>query len=88
MDWSVTCHLHNGGSASDRQIVEATGMATMFDPYDEIMADKGFNVDDIFAPYQVGVNIPDFFRKRIDCNRQLSRRTDKLRASLCILNVL
>jgi len=53
-----------GGSASDRQIVEATGFATLCDPYDEVMADKGFNVDDIFAPYQVGVNIPAFFRKK------------------------
>jgi hypothetical protein len=39
-----------GGSASDRQIVEATNLVKLCDPYDEVMADKGFNVDDMFAP--------------------------------------
>ena len=28
------------------------------------MADKGFNVQDIFAPMDVTVNIPTFFKKR------------------------
>ena len=28
------------------------------------MSDKGFNVQDIFAPYDVTVNIPTFFRKQ------------------------
>ena len=28
------------------------------------MADKGFNVQDIFAPYDVAINIPAFFKKQ------------------------
>jgi hypothetical protein len=28
------------------------------------MADKGFNVQDLFAPYDVTINIPTFFRKK------------------------
>jgi len=28
------------------------------------MADKGFDVQDIFAPYDVTVNMPTFSRKR------------------------
>jgi len=36
----------------------------MCDPGDEIMADKGFNVDDLFLPYQVSLNIPTFFKKK------------------------
>jgi len=53
-----------GGSASDRQIVEKTSLPKRFDPYDEVMADKGFNVDDIFMPYKVGINMPHFFQKK------------------------
>jgi len=53
-----------GGSTSDRQTVERSNLVNKCDPGDEIMADKGFNVDDLFLPYQIAVNIPTFFRKR------------------------
>jgi hypothetical protein len=53
-----------GGSTSDRQIVERSNLTTMCDPTDSIMADKGFDVQDIFAPMDVTVNIPTFFKKR------------------------
>ena len=36
----------------------------MCDPGDSIMADKGLNVQDLFAPFDVSINIPTFFRKR------------------------
>lgn len=50
-----------GGSTSDRQIVERSNLTTICDPKDSLMADKGFNVQDIFAPYDVHINIPEFF---------------------------
>lgn len=53
-----------GGSSSDRQIVERSNLTTVCDPGDSIMADKGFNVQDIFAPYDVAINIPTFFSKK------------------------
>ena len=53
-----------GGSASDRQICERSGLPRKCDPGDEIMADKGFNVEDLFLPYQVALNIPTFVKKR------------------------
>lgn len=53
-----------GGSASDRQICERSGLPKMCDPGDEIMADKGFNVEDLFLPYLVRLNIPTFVKKR------------------------
>ena len=53
-----------GGSTSDRQIVERSNLPKMCDPGDEIMADKGFNVEDMFLPYQVSVNMPTFFKKK------------------------
>jgi hypothetical protein len=53
-----------GGTASDRQIVERCNLREITEPGDSIMADKGFDVQDLFAPYDVTVNIPTFFMKR------------------------
>ena len=53
-----------GGSTSDRQIVERSNLPEMCDHGDSIMSDKGFDVQDIFAPYNVAVNIPTFFRRK------------------------
>ncbi len=55
-----------GGSTSDRQIVERSSLPQMCDNGDSVMSDKGFDVQDMFAPYNVQVNIPTFFKK---CNR-------------------
>ena len=53
-----------GGAASDRQIVERSNMNNMCQPKDSIMADKGFNVQDLFAMNDIAVNIPSFFKKK------------------------
>lgn len=53
-----------GGSTSDRQIVERSSLPQICDPGDSVMSDKGFDVQDIFAPYDVAVNIPTFFKKK------------------------
>lgn len=53
-----------GGSTSDRQIIERSRVPQLCDTGDSVMADKGFNVQDIFAPYNVTVNIPTFFKKK------------------------
>ena len=53
-----------GGSTSDRQIIERSNLPRSCDPKDEVMADKGFNCEDLFIPYQVSVNMPTFFKKK------------------------
>ena len=53
-----------GGSTSDRQIVERCKIVSACDPGDSVMADKGFNVQDLFATANVHVNIPTFFKKK------------------------
>lgn len=53
-----------GGSTSDRQIVERSALVSMCDPKDSIMEDKGFNVQDLFAPHDIHINIPTFFKKK------------------------
>ncbi|KAK4327339.1 hypothetical protein Pmani_002171 [Petrolisthes manimaculis] len=51
-----------GGSVSDRHIIERSDIPKMCNPGDSIMADKGFEVQDLFAPHDVTVNIPTFFK--------------------------
>lgn len=53
-----------GSCTSDRQIVERCKIVRLCDPGDSVMADKGFNVQDLFARMDVTINIPTFFKKR------------------------
>jgi hypothetical protein len=53
-----------GGSASDRQITERSELPKLFDAYDELMVDKGFNCDDLFLPHHVRLAQPSFFKKK------------------------
>ena len=52
-----------GGSVSDRHIIERSEIPKKCSSGDSVMADKGFDVQDLFAPYDVTVNIPSFFKK-------------------------
>ena len=56
--------LQYGGSVSDRGIAERSQLPQSCDPGDSVMADKGFNVQDLFIPYNVIINIPTFFKKK------------------------
>ncbi|XP_034243492.1 uncharacterized protein LOC117646561 [Thrips palmi] len=60
----LLCHCSSGygGSASDRQIVERSGLLNKCERSDSIMADRGFDVQDLFASSGVTVNIPTFLR--------------------------
>lgn len=60
----LLCHLSDayGRSASDRQIVERSGLISKCEKNDSVMADRGFNVQDLFAPKDVTVNIPSFVK--------------------------
>ncbi len=53
-----------GGSTSDRQIIERSGLIQLCNANDSVMADKGFNVQDLFAPFDIHVNIPTFLKNR------------------------
>ena len=67
-----------GGSTSDRQIVEKTALPKLFEANDEVMADKGFNVEDMFIPYKVEVNIQHSLKRKIACQVPRYLRTGKL----------
>lgn len=57
-------YVSNGyaGSASDRQIVERSKLLQICDSGDSIMADRGFNVQDLFASKGISINIPSFLK--------------------------
>lgn len=48
------------GSISDKKLVEVSGLLEKLEPGDEVMADKGFQIQDILAPFGVRLNIPPF----------------------------
>ena len=43
---------------------ERSALSTLCDSGDSVMADKGFNLQDLFAPSNVTINIPTFFHKK------------------------
>ena len=48
------------GSISDRKLVELSGLLEKLEPGDDIMADKGFQIQDLLAPLGVRLNMPPF----------------------------
>ena len=56
-----------GGHASDRQIVVSSGILDLLQPGDSVMADRGFEIQDLWVSKKALLNIPPFMR----CKDQL-----------------
>lgn len=52
------------GSISDRDLVIASGILDKLERGDSVMADKGFEIEDLLVPLGVRLNIPPFLDKR------------------------
>ena len=50
------------GSISDKKLVQVSGLLEKLEPGDEIMADKGFLIQDILAPLGVRLNVPPLMK--------------------------
>jgi len=53
------------GSISDKKLVEVCGILEKMECGDEIMADKGFQIQDLLAPLGVCLNIPPFLNSKV-----------------------
>ncbi|KAL4720645.1 hypothetical protein ACJJTC_001811 [Scirpophaga incertulas] len=74
------CSEGYGGSTSDRQMIERSNLLEKCEPADSIMADRGFNVQDIFAAKGIGINIPTFLKGKSQLSGITVKR-DRLLAS-------
>ena len=52
------------GSISDRRLVEVSGLLEKLQPGDEVMADKGFTIQDLLTPIGVRLNVPPFLNSQ------------------------
>ena len=52
------------GCISDVQLVERSGFLGLLQRGDEVMADRGFTIEDLLLPLGVGLNIPPFLGSR------------------------
>ena len=52
-----------GGAMTDKKLVMLSGILEKFDPLDVCLADRGFNIQELLAPYQVKLTIPPFVKK-------------------------
>ena len=71
------------GPISDRKLVEVSGLLELLEPGDEIMADKGFQIQDLLAPLGVCLNMPPFLNSNIQMPKEDVLLTRKI-AHLCI----
>ena len=53
------------GSISDRKLIEASGLLDNLESGDEVMADKGFKIQDLLTPRGIRLNIPPFLQTKI-----------------------
>ena len=54
-----------GGRVSDHHLTEKSGILALLQPGDNVMADRGFDVQDILAPLGVTLNIPPFLDQKL-----------------------
>ncbi|KAL4720413.1 hypothetical protein ACJJTC_002349 [Scirpophaga incertulas] len=66
------------GSVSDRQIVERSKLFDLCEKGDSIMADRGFNVQDLFASKGIGINIPSFLKGKSQIPSVLLKNDQKI----------
>ena len=50
------------GSISDVELTKRSGLLDQLEPGDNVMADKGFNIEELLQAHHITLNIPPFTR--------------------------
>ena len=53
-----------GGAMRDKRLEKESGILSKFLPLDTVLADRGFNIQELLLPYQVNLVIPPFLKKK------------------------
>lgn len=67
-----------GGKASDKFIVEDSGFLRLLQPGDQVMADRGFQIEDLLAFYQCRLAIPPSCHTTLQMSRDDVVETSKI----------
>lgn len=67
-----------GGKASDKFIVEDSGFLKLLQPGDQVMADRGFHIQDLLAFYQCTLAIPPSSHTTLQMSGKDVRETSKI----------
>ena len=86
-----------GGAMSDKRLVKESGILSKFIPQDTVLADRGFNIQELLLPYQVNlvlllpyqVNlvIPPFLKKKNSFHSKMMPARNKSQMLEFTLNV-
>ena len=52
------------GAISDKEITRCSGILELLEPNDSVMADKGFDIEDMLRVKGVGLNLPPYLQNR------------------------
>ncbi|PFX26455.1 hypothetical protein AWC38_SpisGene8869 [Stylophora pistillata] len=58
------------GSISDKEITRCSGILDLLEAHDSVMADKGFDIEDLLSSKQVSLNLPPFLQNQTQFSAQ------------------
>ena len=53
-----------GGAMRDKRLVKESGILSKFEPGVTVLADRGFNIQELLLPYRVNLAIPPFSEEK------------------------